>query len=242
MAQTAGLVMVLGVSLVVGAVQFPGPVEGDLKALVQLAKQHQRARTGTGFLQQLVSKATGPRMVEPGRALALLRDTYGIRVAGSFTTQDLVHVLLFARLQQPRATRGLTFEFAAKRITKGGNLGEWAEDGLATINSDRADTVFHEGMHHVLEFEKNDHGRMMGILIHDAALAAGDGKLPDSCVTRSYARSHRFVGDYGEFEAELATAIAAQEVGFPLETRVENPRFNPPARVRELVRKLWVLN
>jgi hypothetical protein len=233
MNQTVAFIATI-VSIGLAAVVPQPPVESDLGALTRLARNYREDRSGA------LAWLTAPRMVDKDRALKLLGETYGIHVVGSYTLQDLAHVLLFARLQHPSETRDLIFEFAATRITHGGNFGEWNEDGLATIRSDRADTVFHEGMHHVLEYEKNSRGKMLGELIYKAALEAGSGKLPESCVTRAHARSHRHGGDYGEFEAELATAIAARTFDFPLETRVENPRFDPPARVQQLVRSIWI--
>jgi len=180
----------------------------------------------------------GSRLDTAG-ALALLRDRYGITVTGAFTPLDVDHVLTFARQHRPMETHDLTFQFAKERISSGANLGEWAVDGLAEIRSDRADTVFHEGTHHILEYDRNVRTRPMAALIYDAAKAAGGGKIPDCCYTRRYARYQRFEGDSAEFLAELVTGVAGLERGLPVETTIENRDFNPPESVRRLVRALW---
>jgi hypothetical protein len=182
-----------------------------------------------------------PPLPRVGHMRALLKSHYGIEVADSVTAMDLVHVLMFARVHRPEETRGLTFEFApmSERISDNGHLGEWVA-GIAHINSDRADTIFHEGTHHILELPRNVRGQKLGQQIYEAALAAGGGRIPNSCISRAYGRTERKAGDYSEFEAELVTGIAGLELGLPVETTITNPAFDPPSAIRELVRQIWV--
>ena len=200
-------------------------------------------RTATGAVFLLLGLFLVPGEApypDPARARQELESGWGIRVRGAVLLQDWAHLLLFARTHRPSETRGLIFEFAAQRGDSQGNLGEWNDfDGTATIRGTRADTVFHEGTHHVLEFAGNDRGRRIGAMIVAAARRAGNGRIPLSCVTRAYALRGVASQDHGEFLAELITGLACVELGIPGGITLVNPSFDPPEEVRRLVRALW---
>jgi hypothetical protein len=206
----------------------------SLEDLAELTRQLDEAApevpAGVGLL----------RLPDAAAVRAELEAVHGIRVLGPVAPRDWVHLRLFARFYRPDETRGLTFDFLPIRNDRGGNLGEWDDgDGTATIRGTRADTLFHEGTHHVLGLSGHDRARRIGALIVAAAHRAGGGRLPLSCLTRPYALRHASQGDHAEFLAELVTGVACLEHGIPGGITLANPRFDPPEEVRRLVRSLW---
>jgi hypothetical protein len=178
--------------------------------------------------------------MSPTEARAYLKNHYGIELTGSVRLNDIRNVVAFAVNCRPRETKGLTFEFMSSRSTAVDKLGKWFKQGKAQIFSERMDTVFHEGTHHVLEFERNQRTRNIGKLVFRMAKELGGGKPDNSCVTRPYALFGVAQDDDGEFNAELFTGIAGLERGIKLETTVGNKDFNPPERIRKMVRGAWV--
>jgi hypothetical protein len=170
-------------------------------------------------------------------AVEELRALHGIRVTGAYDAQDLAHALVAARLFLATETEGLTFDFARERLAYG-RLGEWRETGVASIASRRLDTVIHETAHHVLEHRDNTRARLVDQLL-DRAVRDVSGTALESCVTRPYALDRRHDRDHGELHAELVTALALERLGYATAGTVQNPRFLPPAPVRELVGALF---
>jgi hypothetical protein len=158
---------------------------------------------------------------------------YGIKVRGAYTPNDIKNTLDFAHCFSPKETRGMVVTFDTNR-KKSGVVGVWS-NGNVRIMSSKPDVIFHEGCHHITLYRKNTRTRALGKELFQKAMElGGDGGVPLSCVTRQYA-----LRNSSEFRAEILTGLAGLESRVKLSFTLVNRKFNPPASVRALARKIF---
>lgn len=164
-----------------------------------------------------------------------LSQTFGVQVRGSYNKKDVDQTLVWARSFRPDETRGVTFTFTAQR-RESGVLGVWNSLGQSQIYSGRQDVVFHEGVHHITLFGRNQRSRALANQVFNAAVQEGGGGTPaGNTITRSYAQTNP-----SEWKAEFFTGLAGLERGVPLLFTLRNNSFNPSANVRAVARQLYV--
>lgn len=189
---------------------------------------------------QPAAPPSGPQARQPLPQVGLeegvneLKTKHNIVVRSSYTARDIQQTLMSARQYKPEETAGLNISFSQTRRGSG-VLGVWNQAGQSQIYGTALDVVYHEMSHHITLFGRNARTRQIGRQIVEAARQAGGGKIPASCITRSYATTNT-----SEFLAEFCTGMAALERGLPMSFTVRNGSFNPPESVRKVARPIFV--
>lgn len=190
------------------------------------------------------SSSSGTPASVPGgqEALAELRDTYGITLAGYPTERDVKSALISARQFRPEDTKSLRISYTKENRNRGVmgvyTPGSGQQGRIEIYDHINLHTVFHEMTHHITLFPRNSRARKVAEQV--AAMTPPEqGSLAEASpayIPRSYARQNIYEY-WAEFFSYLREKEKGIQGGYPC-----SGQFNPAESVRKVARQIYASN